>query len=300
MTASSRIRIKMRGRPVLCFDTMDAIDHACANEFQMFRWFPNKTESCVEKCSKDMFDIADWSAWTMQNWWIPLTTISAYTAFIVVCSGRTAFDLSKCLLLWNACLTAFSVAGAFVCVPSYVSMLVEFGWKRSLCIPASTYSCGGTGLYITLFIYSKIIELGDTVFIVLRGRRVSFLHAYHHVTVLLFCWHSFAIGIGGAGLLYAAVNYTIHALMYGYYALMMIPAGRSILKGTGIYITTLQIAQMIVGIGASVTVLYTVVTGQPCFVSWINSSMALVMYASYAYLFIAFYRNTYVAKSKTP
>jgi elongation of very long chain fatty acids protein 6 len=32
----------------------------------------------------------------------------------------------------------------------------------------------------------------DTLFIVLRKKPLIFLHWYHHITVLLFCWHAFA------------------------------------------------------------------------------------------------------------
>lgn len=95
---------------------------------------------------------------------------------------------------------------------------------------------------------------------------------------------------------YAAVNYTIHALMYTYYALMAFPRVRRILKGGGICVTTLQILQMIVGIAASTSVLLAVLNNRPCFVSCVSSAMALAMYASYAYLFMVLYRTSYIDK----
>ncbi|VDL66713.1 unnamed protein product [Nippostrongylus brasiliensis] len=48
--------------------------------------------------------------------------------------------------------------------------------------PASFWAC--------MFAFSKIAELGDTVFLVLRKRPVIFLHWYHHAVVLVYCWHS--------------------------------------------------------------------------------------------------------------
>lgn len=38
----------------------------------------------------------------------------------------------------------------------------------------------------------QVPELVDTLFIVLRKKPLIFLHWYHHITVLLFCWHAFA------------------------------------------------------------------------------------------------------------
>ena len=55
--------------------------------------------------------------------------------------------------------------------------------------PLSGWGTGPSGFWVMLFIFSKLPELIDTVFIVLRKRQLIFLHWYHHVTVLLFCWH---------------------------------------------------------------------------------------------------------------
>ena len=46
-----------------------------------------------------------------------------------------------------------------------------------------------TPLYVP---FSKLPELGDTLFIVLRKQQLIFLHWYHHITVFIYVWYSYA------------------------------------------------------------------------------------------------------------
>lgn len=46
-----------------------------------------------------------------------------------------------------------------------------------------TDSLSGPALY--LFFWSKSWEFGDTLLLIMRGRKVLFLHAYHHFLVLI-------------------------------------------------------------------------------------------------------------------
>ena len=39
------------------------------------------------------------------------------------------------------------------------------------------------------------------------------------MTVLLFCWHSY-VTESASGLYFVSMNYSVHGIMYGYYALM--------------------------------------------------------------------------------
>ena len=45
-----------------------------------------------------------------------------------------------------------------------------------------------SGFWATMFVLSKVPELGDTIFIVLRKQPLIFLHWYHHATVLVYSW----------------------------------------------------------------------------------------------------------------
>ena len=136
-----------------------------------------------------------------------------------------------------------------------------------------------------LFIYSKIPELVDTVFIVLRKRPLIFLHWYHHVTVLLFCWSAYST-LAGSGLYFVAMNYTVHALMYGYYCLQALNVCPK--SFPTILITMSQIAQMFVGTGVCLSAWYFMLTGKTCSNDLSNLVAGAVMYGSYLYLFTAF------------
>lgn len=46
-------------------------------------------------------------------------------------------------------------------------------------------------------------------------------HRYHHITVLLYCWHAYATR-ASSGLYFIAMNYSVHAVMYFYYFAMAV------------------------------------------------------------------------------
>jgi hypothetical protein len=52
------------------------------------------------------------------------------------------------------------------------------------------------------FCMSKIPELLDTVFIVLRKRPLRFLQYYHHIVTMWFCWAAWAQKIECGGMLF--------------------------------------------------------------------------------------------------
>ena len=65
------------------------------------------------------------------------------------------------------------------------------------------------------------------------------------MTVLLYCWHSYATEAPQA-LYFIAMNYAVHAVMYGYYMLMALALKPAWLPP--VVVTLLQLAQMVVGV----------------------------------------------------
>ena len=143
---------------------------------------------------------------------------------------------------------------------------------------------------------SSFSELLDTFFIVIHKKPLIFLHWYHHVSVLLYCWHSYVYK-APAGILFCVMNYTVHSIMYFYYFLM---AARCKPKWfNAVWITLLQIAQMVAGVAATIVTnyLFFVKQSENCYINRANSVAALVMYGSYLVLFFQFFLGRYSIKT---
>ena len=204
--------------------------------------------------------------------------------------------------LWNFGLSAFSIAGAYYTVPHLLlgeeGGLLTRGFYASVCVHGGSYGCGRLGFFVALFIYSKFAELVDTLLLLLRKAPVIPLHWYHHATVLLYCWHSYAARIG-TGLWYAAMNYSVHAIMYFYFGLTQCgPTAKRYAKRVSMLITLLQLSQMVVGITVTVSSLVYHARGDVCYVPAANSVMGLTMYASYFALFFVLFKSLYLTKKE--
>lgn len=102
-----------------------------------------------------------------------------------------------------------------------------------------------------IFYMSKIVEYMDTYIMVLKHnyRQLSFLHLYHHSSILLVSWVFLVAAPGGDSYWCAAVNSGIHVVMYSYYLLNLVfPKGgtvRTILHRYKFCITYAQILQFV-------------------------------------------------------
>jgi len=252
------------------------------------------------------FDGYFWTRWTSNHWIIPLVACAIYIPMVFllpkVMATREKMRLQPLVIGWNFGLSFFSFAGVVYCVPQLLfgehAGLLSRGFYPSVCSHASYYGMGDSGFFVFLFIYSKLAELLDTFFLLVRKSPVILLHWYHHVTVLLYCWHSYSARIG-TGLWFAAMNYTVHSIMYFYFGLTQCgPAGRKIAKKFAMMITTIQLLQMVMGIVVTVASVVYHYNGHTCYVSLHNSALGLVMYSSYFVLFLQLFLNHYVFNKK--
>mmetsp|Transcript_22854 Transcript_22854/g.34105 ORF Transcript_22854/g.34105 Transcript_22854/m.34105 type:complete len:292 (-) Transcript_22854:265-1140(-) len=235
----------------------------------------------------------------------PIIPVGAIVAYLILCvvgrqwmANREPKKWRSYLAVWNFSLSLFSWIGAFRTAPQLYHNLTTMSMRDNLCLdPQMTYGSGSSGLWVQLFILSKFPELVDTLFIVMHKKPLIFLHWYHHITVLAYCWHSY-VTISPSGLFFVVMNYCVHAIMYGYYFLMAIRMKPKWLNA--MFITTAQISQMVVGVAVTILAFHYYNTETECQIQKENNIAAFLMYGSYLFLFMQFFIGRYFqVKAKT-
>lgn len=211
---------------------------------------------------------------------------------------RPKYHLRGPLMAWSLLLAVFSLCGFSIAGLHHLSYAVQHGWKRSVCDPVLVEH--QVGLWSFLFCFSKLPELIDTYFIVLRKQKLIFLHWYHHITVFVYCWFSYS-HITNAQQWFITMNYFVHSIMYFYYAVRASSIYRPPVW-VNIFITSLQLLQMVVGVWVNVYVFINMkyTPGWYCDgkIETTNTYvyLAFAMYFSYFVLFCHFFYTSYISK----
>ncbi|QMW47199.1 hypothetical protein G4B11_010678 [Aspergillus flavus] len=102
----------------------------------------------------------------------------------------------------------------------------------------------GIDYYMWMFYMSKFYEIVDTMLLLVKGKKSSFLQTYHHAGVMLCTWAGVRY-VSPPGLIGLMLNSVIHTIMYLYYTLTTIKV--SIPGFLKRILTGMQIAQFILG-----------------------------------------------------
>ena len=146
------------------------------------------------------------------------------------------------------------------------------------------------------YYFSKIIELLDSIFFIMRGKynQLTILHVYHHSTMIMMGWIMANFAPGGNSVFGAALNCDIHILMYSYYFLATFGPKMHKYLWWKKYLTRLQIAQFLVNLALVLNFLR-----DPTQCEW-SQELALILTAlmtSYLIMFLNFYMQTYYKKT---
>uniref|UniRef100_A0AC35TQY4 Elongation of very long chain fatty acids protein n=1 Tax=Rhabditophanes sp. KR3021 TaxID=114890 RepID=A0AC35TQY4_9BILA len=240
---------------------------------------------------------ADKTRWFQRNWYHSITLSLIYFTVILILQrimrDRKPFCLKNSLFFWNLGLCIFSTMGF---IRFTENLLFEAGDKGLQYVVCYSWNTEGPAIFWSLmFLISKVFEFGDTVFIVLRKKPLIFLHYYHHAAVLVYTVHA-AAEHTASGAIFISMNFFVHSIMYGYYAISSLQLFR-MPKYISITITSLQLLQMVIGVSTTLYVYYIKTNlDVPCQQSMANLYLAFLMYLSFGILFAYFFFNAYCKK----
>lgn len=191
----------------------------------------------------------------------------------------------------NFIILFLSFTMAVGCTLSTLSQMPAPHWI--FCFPSNhTSPRGPVFFWAYVFYLSKILEFIDTLLIILSGSigRLSFLHVYHHSTVLIMCyiWLDTSQSLFPVALV---TNATVHTVMYGYYLMCTLGIRPSWKR----LVTDCQIVQFVFSFCVSGVMLYYHFARFPCsgILGWCFNA---VFNASLLYLFIDFHSRNYKKK----
>ena len=237
--------------------------------------------------------------WMRHNWHYSIIIATIYIILIPILKtfvrirGKQ-YQLRVPLIIWNAAMASFSILGVIRCLPQFIQIVTTKDLTASYC-QAGFYLDVRLQVWYWAFIMSKVPELFDTLFIVLRGGKLIYLHWIHHALTLCYCW--FAYGdIPATAQWMVNMNFIVHSFMYTHYALSAMRF--KVPVAIRVSITSLQIIQMAFGIYIHVAVVVRKVWSQPCDVSFRVSLAGLALYTLFIVLFTNYFIMTYVIKNK--
>ena len=243
------------------------------------------------------FDHVAALSWGGRYWYYSVLFSATYVLLLYLGTRwmreRKPYNLRHSLVMWNAGLAALSaimfLRGEGLAL---ARKLIVDGIEEVSC-RTTAYDTSHLCLWAFLFMLSKVIELGDTAFIVLRKTPLSFLHWYHHISVMTYCWYVLSHK-PAPGILFSSMNSFVHTVMYSYYA---VKAGRyRVPSQVAMVITILQILQMIAGIAFNITGFIALQRGDNCQFSYRIFIFGITMYLSYLILFGNFFYQRYIGK----
>ena len=249
---------------------------------------------------EENFDSLAARKWMQHNWTSAFWLSAVYLIFIFggqkIMKTRPRFELRTPLVIWNLTLSVFSALGALRAIPEFIFILKTYGFYASVCVPQEFFGKTVSMFWGFLFVLSKLPELGDTVFVVLRKQPLMVLQWYHHATVLIYAWFTYSEYTSTERWM-GVMNYSMHAFIYFYFALsaLKIKPPRFI----AVTLITLQILQMIVGCAINIFVFKLLLQfgQQGCNVSPANNIASFTIYFSYFYLFLQLFFKAYLSKA---
>jgi len=239
--------------------------------------------------------------WRRIVWEYPYNPYIANVLYLATLYGlqkwmqdRPPFRLRTPLIIWNWALGIFSLMGFFRMGQELMYLWrQENGLHKSLCETGDHYL--PAAFWGLLFVLSKYVELGDTIFLALRKQPILALQWYHHTLVTVFAWVLYSWQEPVLRW-YSFMNYGVHGVMYPYFALRGMNI--KVPEVFAMAITTLQVAQMIAGVSLNIYAIYVWGHGGACARNPSSVAFSLLTYFSLGVMFAQFFISKYVARTR--
>lgn len=207
---------------------------------------------------------------------------------------RPAYSLQTFMVLYNLSLVALSVYMFVEILLSTSEAKYEWMCARYNAETRNKPEELRVAKVMWWYFFSKAIEFMDTVLMVLRKRnhQITFLHVFHHATMLNIWWWVCMFIPGGLSYFGSGLNCLVHVVMYSYYGLSAIPSLKGKLWWKN-YITRFQLVQFCVTLTHSLYALYS-----GCdFPLWGKNILVYYMVIMLV-LFTNFYIRSYILKNR--
>ena len=233
--------------------------------------------------------------------WVLFVLLAAYLLFSTVIGPKIMSNYKPFKLRWQ--LFVYNIFLVIINSYFFIESILAYDYGKELLnfqFPTDYNDVSPKTMRKITFIHwyfiSKLIDLMDTVFFVLRKKdsQVTPLHLYHHASVPVCVWlalkYAPSAGVNG---IFPIFNSLVHVLMYSYYALTTFGPWIHKYLWWKKYLTMIQLVQFAIFFTYSMTYVIKQ-TGWPSFLI-ITSVMQPPLYL---FMFTSFYCHTYCSQDK--
>lgn len=209
-------------------------------------------------------------------------------------SKRPAYQLNGVIKIYNIFQVVINLYLFYLAIR--IVTAEQFIWR---CMPV-LYDTSEYAILILnsgyIYFWVKILDLLDTVFFVLRKKnnQITFLHVYHHSMMVFGVWIGIKYVPGGNPIILPLLNSFVHVVMYTYYFLSNASPEYKKSLWWKKHLTQLQMVQFVLIAVHTAQVLI----NNTCRFPVVLASLLVIQNMFVFFLFLKFYVNAYITKTK--